>query len=114
MWDLLGRRHQTPVHALLGMDKAHPKIPYASQLFGDTPQETSEKARAMATHGYQAVKFGWGPYGRASVREDRDQVLLPDAPGLGVAPNMEIIRRYHQPVLMEVAGQRLLQTPSEF
>ena len=42
------------------------------------------------------------------------QVLLPDAPGLGVAPNMEIIRRYHQPVLMEVAGQRLLQTSSEF
>ena len=285
LWDLLGRRHQTPVHALLGMDKAHPKIPYASQLFGDTPQETLEKARAMATHGYQAVKFGWGPYGRASVREDRDQVhaareglgpdarllidagtvwddaieeaaarlpalrevgvtwleepfvsaafsayrslahqadavplaggegchqahqainmmdhaalryiqidtgrvggissahrvaqearargvtfvnhtftthlalsaslqpyaddphavlceysveasplassltdhplrldangqvLLPDAPGLGVAPNMEIIRRYHQPVLMEVAGQRLLQTSSEF
>ena len=71
--DLLGRRHQTPVHALLGMDKAHPKIPYASQLFGDTPQETLEK-RAMATHGYQAVKFGWGPYGRASVMEDRDQV----------------------------------------
>ena len=39
----------------------------------------------MATHGYQAVKFGWGPYGRASVREDRDQVhaarqgLGPDA-----------------------------------
>ncbi len=79
LWDLLGRRHQAPVHALLGMDKAHPKIPYASQLFGDTPQETLEKARAMATHGYQAVKFGWGPYGRASVREDRDQVLLPDA-----------------------------------
>ena len=42
------------------------------------------------------------------------QVLLPDAPGLGVAPNMEIIRRYHQPVLMEVAGRRLLQTSSEF
>jgi len=33
---------------------------------------------------------------------------------LGVAPNMEIIRRYHQPVLMEVAGRRLLQTSSEF
>ena len=55
----------------------------------------------MATHGYQAVKFGWGPYGRASLREDRDQVhaarevLLPDAPGLGVAPNLEIIHRYH-------------------
>ena len=101
LWDLLGRRHQTPVHALLGMDKAHPKIPYASQLFGDTPQETLEKARAVATHGYQAVKFGWGPYGRASVREDRDQVhaarevLLPDAPGLGVAPNLEITHRYH-------------------
>ena len=49
----------------------------------------------MATHGYQEVKFGWGPYGRASVREDRDQVLLPDAPGSRVAPNLEIIHRYH-------------------
>ena len=54
LWDLLGCRHQTPVHALLGMDKAHPKIPYASQLFGDTPQETLKSA----CHGHSWLSGG--------------------------------------------------------
>ena len=42
LWDLLGRRHQTPVHALLGMDKVTPDT-LCFAAFGDTPQETLGK-----------------------------------------------------------------------
>lgn len=74
MWDLLGRRYDEPVYKLLGYEKAYPKLPYASVLFGDTPQETLQKARDIRAKGYRAAKFGWGPYGKGTVEEDRDQV----------------------------------------
>src|SRR5690242_6069630 len=63
LWDLLGHRYEQPVYELLGDLRAEPKTPYASVLFGDTPQETLEKARRIREQGYRAAKFGWGPYG---------------------------------------------------
>jgi L-alanine-DL-glutamate epimerase-like enolase superfamily enzyme len=74
MWDLLGRRLETPVYQLLGYSRSEPRQPYASVLFGDTPQETLTKARGIRDNGYRAAKFGWGPYGLGSVEEDADQV----------------------------------------
>lgn len=74
LWDLLGRAREVPVHTLLGQSRPAPKTPYASQLFGDDPAQTLEKARASAAAGYRAVKMGWGPYGRGSVEQDADHV----------------------------------------
>ena len=74
LWDLLGKREKLPVYRLLGYDRTYPKTPYASQLFGETPEETFAKARTSQQQGYQAVKFGWGNYGRLSVEHDRDQI----------------------------------------
>jgi L-alanine-DL-glutamate epimerase-like enolase superfamily enzyme len=74
LWDLLGKAMDEPVHALLGCRTATPKTPYASALFGDTPQHTLDKARHLRTQGFRAVKFGWGPYGRSTVAADADQV----------------------------------------
>ncbi|MDP7348851.1 MAG: mandelate racemase/muconate lactonizing enzyme family protein, partial [Phycisphaeraceae bacterium] len=74
LWDLLGKAKQQPVYELLGYDRACPKTPYASQLFGETPQQTLDKARATGEQGYRAVKFGWMNYGRGSVEDDRDHV----------------------------------------
>jgi L-alanine-DL-glutamate epimerase-like enolase superfamily enzyme len=73
MWDLLGRERGEPVYKLLGYDRAYPKTPYASRLFGDTPQETLEGGRADRRAGFRAVKFGWGPIGRGSLKDDVDQ-----------------------------------------
>ena len=70
LWDLLGKKMNEPVYKLLGYKKAYPKLPYASQLFGDTPQETFNKAQAARSSGYKAVKFGWGPFGKADVESD--------------------------------------------
>lgn len=74
MWDLLGRRFEEPVHALLGDRRAHAKVAYGSALFGDTPQATLEKARALQKKGFRAVKFGWGPYGRGRAEVDAEHV----------------------------------------
>jgi len=74
MWDLVGKKLNTPVYQLLGYKKSYPKTPYASVLFGDTPQETLEKARRVRADGYKAAKFGWGPFGRGTVAEDEDQL----------------------------------------
>lgn len=74
LWDLLGKRLDAPVWSLLGDSKAHPKTPYASRLFGDTPAETLAKAKEVAALGYRAAKFGWGPFGKGSVAQDADQL----------------------------------------
>ncbi len=75
LWDLLGHRLSAPAWALLGYSASHGKRPYASLLFGDTPQETLERARAARRDGFGAVKFGWGPIGRGTVAADADQIM---------------------------------------
>jgi len=73
LWDLLGKVRREPVWKLLGYARTEKKLPYASQLFADTPQETLKLAVKARSDGYRAAKFGWGPIGRGSVREDADQ-----------------------------------------
>ena len=70
LWDLLGKARQEPVWKLLGYREAFPKLPYASQLFGDTPAQTYELATAARQQNFRAVKFGWGPIGRGELKTD--------------------------------------------
>lgn len=72
LWDLLGKKRGEPVWKLIGYRKSHPKVPYASLLFGDTPQETLMRARQALTEGFRAAKFGWGPIGRSDAATDAD------------------------------------------
>ena len=74
MWDVLGRKRHAPVYELLGYKKSYPKLPYASQLFGDTPAETLAGCRSARERGFRAVKCGWGPFGRGSLKNDRDHL----------------------------------------
>ena len=74
LWDILGKARGQPVYELLGYEHAHPKLPYASQLFGDTPEETLKGCRSAAAKGFRAVKCGWGPFGRGSLQDDRDHL----------------------------------------
>jgi L-alanine-DL-glutamate epimerase-like enolase superfamily enzyme len=74
LWDLLGKIKQAPVYNLLGYKKAYAKLPYASQLFGNTPEETFLKAKRSFDMGFKAVKFGWGPFGKGTLKEDVAQL----------------------------------------
>ncbi len=75
LWDLMGKKLETPVYQLLGYKRAYAKTPYASMLFGDTAQETLEKGKEARAMGYRAAKFGWGPIGLGSVQDDADQFM---------------------------------------
>jgi L-alanine-DL-glutamate epimerase-like enolase superfamily enzyme len=74
LWDIIGRKRQAPVYELLGYRQAFAKLPYASQLFGDTPQETRQNCKTARDKGFRAVKCGWGPFGRGSLADDREQL----------------------------------------
>jgi L-alanine-DL-glutamate epimerase-like enolase superfamily enzyme len=84
LWDLLGKVRGEPVWRLLGYRAAFRKTPYASQLFGDTPQQTLELGRSSRAKGFRAAKFGWGPFGRSGVKDDEDQL---DAAREGLGPD---------------------------
>jgi L-alanine-DL-glutamate epimerase-like enolase superfamily enzyme len=73
LWDALGRARGEPVWKMLGYAASRPKTPYASVLFGDTPQETLTRAREIRAKNFRAAKFGWGPIGRGDARRDADQ-----------------------------------------
>lgn len=75
LWDLLGKKRQEPAWRLLGYKTAHRKTPYASLLFGDTPQITLHRARKARQDGFSAAKFGWGPVGRGDVKADADHFV---------------------------------------
>jgi L-alanine-DL-glutamate epimerase-like enolase superfamily enzyme len=74
LWDLLGKARGEPVWRLLGYPKAYPKLPYASQLFGDTPEATLQAGKTSRAKGFRAAKFGWGPFGRGTVEADEDHL----------------------------------------
>jgi len=73
LWDLLGKAQGQPVWRLLGYSESFKKRPYASQLFGDTAEETRQRAMHARKNGFGAVKFGWGPIGRGNLKADIDQ-----------------------------------------
>ena len=70
LWDILGKKLNEPVYKLIGYKKSYQKLPYASQLFGDTPEETFNKAKKNKASGFKAVKFGWGPFGKKGLGND--------------------------------------------
>ncbi|MGC2832197.1 MAG: mandelate racemase/muconate lactonizing enzyme family protein [Candidatus Acidiferrum sp.] len=72
LWDLLGKSRGQPVWKLLGYRESYRKLPYASQLFGDTPQQTYQLAVNARMNNYRAAKFGWGPIGRSDLQTDID------------------------------------------
>jgi L-alanine-DL-glutamate epimerase-like enolase superfamily enzyme len=74
LWDILGKSRGVPAYQLLGYTRAYPKLPYASQLFGGTPDETLKGCRSARQKGFRAVKCGWGPFGHGSLRDDRDHL----------------------------------------
>jgi L-alanine-DL-glutamate epimerase-like enolase superfamily enzyme len=58
-------------------------MPYASVLFGATPQQSLERAKDLRAKGFGAVKFGWAPFGD-SLQGDIDQL---DAARQGIGPD---------------------------
>ena len=93
LWDVIGQQLDKPVYRLLAemsgtSDIAHPKLPYASVLFGDTPEDTYRIAAGLRERGYRAAKFGWGPMGKFSEAND---IALVRAAREGMGPDAQIM-----------------------
>src|SRR5262245_21898050 len=69
LWDLFGKAVGRPVYQLLGGGFRKTFRAYASNLFGDTPEETEQSARKLVGQGFLAVKFGWGPMGQSEASD---------------------------------------------
>lgn len=82
LWDFVGKQRGLPVYRLLSEGAAHPKLPYASVLFGDTPAETQDVALRLREQAFRAAKFGWGPLGKVSTEFD-EQLVRSAREGLG-------------------------------
>jgi L-alanine-DL-glutamate epimerase-like enolase superfamily enzyme len=88
LWDIKGKALGQPVWRLLGGGFASSLRPYASSLFGATPDETRDRARRFVDQGFTAVKFGWDPMGQS---EALDIALVREArAGLGDEPDLMI------------------------
>ena len=74
LWDLMGKKLGEPAWRLVGYENSYRKRPYASVLFGDTPEETHAKVSRIRQAGFSAVKLGWGPFGRGTAKDDAAQV----------------------------------------
>jgi len=75
LWDVVGQQLNKPIYRLLAemsgtSSTADPKLPYASVLFGDTPEATYRIAARLREQGYRAAKFGWGPMGKFGEAND--------------------------------------------
>ena len=93
LWDLVGQQLDKPVYRLLAemsgaSDVAHPKLPYASVLFGDTPEATHRIAVGLREQGYRAAKFGWGPMGKFGEAND---IALVEAARAGMGSEAQIM-----------------------
>jgi L-alanine-DL-glutamate epimerase-like enolase superfamily enzyme len=76
LWDIAGKILKQPVSVLLGGGHAKSVPAYGSMLF--VPLETLQKRiQEMKARGFQAIKLGWEPFGRQTLRQD--EALIRDA-----------------------------------
>jgi L-rhamnonate dehydratase len=63
IWDIMGKALKKPVHKLLGGSYSNKVRAYASALMPGSAGEVRKMVDDYVSHGYTAIKFGWGPLG---------------------------------------------------
>ena len=64
LYDIAGKALGQPVWRLLGAKYRDRVAAYASTLFRPTPDDMKRAVDEYLAHGFRAVKFGWGAFGR--------------------------------------------------
>ena len=70
LWDIKGKALQQPVWRLLGGGFRDKLRVYASNMMQFTAEATADRAKQAVDKGYTAVKFGWEPFGRGTLKQD--------------------------------------------
>lgn len=81
LWDIAGKAFSQPVFKLAGGGFHRKFRAYSSYLWGDTPEQTAETARALVERGFTACKFGWNHWGEDPVRDLEQVAAVRDAVG---------------------------------
>ena len=89
LWDVVGKKLGRPVYQLLGGARQYAKQPYASVLFGNTPEETNQVAKGLKDRGFRAMKFGWGPLGSKDAAFD-EALVRSAREGIGDAAELMV------------------------
>jgi L-alanine-DL-glutamate epimerase-like enolase superfamily enzyme len=89
LWDAVGKKTGRPVYRLLGAGRPQAKVPYASVLFGQTPEETLEIGWRLRAQEYRAAKFGWGPLGSRDAAFD-EALVRAAREGIGDAAELMV------------------------
>jgi L-alanine-DL-glutamate epimerase-like enolase superfamily enzyme len=71
LWDIKAKALGFPVYKALtpGLTDPQPIRAYASVLWGDTIAQTRRLAEELVGHGFEALKFGFGPIGTSLERD---------------------------------------------
>lgn len=64
LWDIAGKALGQPIWRLLGARYRDRVQAYASTIFRPTPDDMKRAVDEYLAHGFQAIKFGWGVFGR--------------------------------------------------
>ncbi|MGH7161680.1 MAG: hypothetical protein ACREFS_16575, partial [Acetobacteraceae bacterium] len=95
--DINGRAVGEPIVTLPGGALRRKMRVHSSNMFQFRLEDALERTKGVIDKGHSAVKFGWEPFGRDDAKDLRTVdgfAHLPDAPGLGVEPNMEVTEKY--------------------
>jgi len=69
LWDITGKAFGQPIYKLLGAGYRDRVKAYASTLFRPTPDAMKRAVEGYLAQGFQAIKFGWGVFGRDLKRD---------------------------------------------
>jgi L-rhamnonate dehydratase len=84
LWDIAGKALGQPVSTLLGARYRDKVKGYASTLFRPTPDDMKRAVEGYLAHGFRAMKFGWGVFGRDLALDVSLVKAMREAAGPGV------------------------------
>lgn len=87
LWDILGKVTKQPISRLLGGRHRERIKPYGSLLMAE-PDVLRPRLEAATSRGFQAIKMGWGPFGR--VDRAMDELIVRTARET-VGPGVELM-----------------------
>ncbi|WP_250481477.1 galactonate dehydratase [Caballeronia sp. NCTM5] len=110
LWDILGKHHGVPVHALLG-GQVRDKIKVYSWIGGDRPSDVANNARAVVERGFKAVKMNGSEELQIIDTFDKVQGVIDnvqavrEAVGPNVGIGVDFHGRVHKPMAKVLAKE---------
>ncbi len=110
LWDIKGKHHGVPVHALLG-GQVRDRIKVYSWIGGDRPSDVANNARAVVDRGFKAVKMNGSEELQIIDTFDKVQAVINnvgavrEAVGPNIGIGVDFHGRVHKPMAKVLARE---------